>query len=72
MTLARVPLGIVAGRVTWTAFRIRSFVLPEPIVPLALVGAAIVAVAVVAIIVGEGPARAAASSRPALTLRPLT
>ena len=45
--------------------------LPEPIVPLALVGAAIVAVAVVAIIVGEGPARAAASSRPALTLRPL-
>lgn len=68
--LLGVPLGIMAGRTSWTAFADQIGVLPEPIVPVVLVGATIVAIAIVAIMVGERPARAAARSRPA-ALRPL-
>jgi len=69
--LLGVPLGIVAGRTSWTAFADQIGVLPEPVVPLALVGATIGAMAIVAVVVGERPARVAARSRPAGALRPL-
>jgi hypothetical protein len=70
--LLGVPLGIVAGRTSWTAFADQIGVLPEPVVPFLLVGATIAAIAVAAITVGERPARAASRSRPAAALRSLT
>jgi hypothetical protein len=67
--LAGVPLGVVAGRWAWWIFADRSGVAVEPIVPgpeLVLVAVAVLAAANVVAIV---PARLAASTRPARSLR---
>jgi len=69
--LAGVPLGIVAGRLSWAAFADQIGVSPTPVVPLLLVAAAAVAIALVAVAVGEHPARAAARTHPGAALRPL-
>lgn len=65
------PLGIVAGRLSWTAFADQIGVLPEPVVPATLVSATTLAIALLALVVGERPARTAARNPPSVALRPL-
>jgi predicted lysophospholipase L1 biosynthesis ABC-type transport system permease subunit len=65
------PLGVVAGRLLWTAFAWQVGVVRTPEVPIPLLAVVAAGVAVVALAAGELPARAAARTRPAAALRPL-
>jgi ABC-type lipoprotein release transport system permease subunit len=63
------PVGVVAGRWTWTYVASQLGVLPRPTVPLGLVLLFIPAALLVANLVAAGPALAAARVRPASVLR---
>jgi hypothetical protein len=60
------PLGIVTGRLAWTAFADQLGAAGGPQVPLGLLGLSVIGLIVLANLVGELPARAAGSSRAAL------
>lgn len=60
------PLGIVAGRLAWTAFADQLGASGGPRVPLGLLGLTAIGLVVLANVVGEWPARSAGSSRAAL------
>jgi ABC-type antimicrobial peptide transport system permease subunit len=64
-----VPLGIAAGRVAWRSFASRLGVLTSPHTPLAWIALTVVGAALVAVVAGAFPARSAARTRPAVTLR---
>jgi len=66
-----VPLGIAAGRLAWQAFADQIGVAPAAVVPLALVATVAGVIVLVALAATEWPARLAARTRPAVTLRPL-
>jgi putative ABC transport system permease protein len=60
------PLGVVAGRIAWTAFADQLGAAGGPRVPLVLLGVAAIALIVLANLVGEWPARSAGSARAAV------
>jgi hypothetical protein len=64
-----IPVGIIAGRWSWTLFASRIGVVAEPIVPALSVGSVIPSAVLVAIVVSMVPGQIAARSRPALALR---
>ena len=63
------PLGIAIGRVSWRAFASGLGVVTDPSTPIAWVAATGMGAAVVAVLAALGPARIAARTRPAVTLR---
>lgn len=67
--LAGLPLGIAVGRFGWNLFATDLGVVAEPVTPLALVLLIVPAVLLVANVVAVLPARLAALTRPAATLR---
>jgi putative ABC transport system permease protein len=67
--LVGLPLGVAAGRWSWTAFADNLGVLPDPVVPLLSILVAVPATLVVANLVAAGPAFAAGRMRPATVLR---
>jgi hypothetical protein len=64
-----VPLGIAVGRVAWRAFASRLGVLTSPHTPLAWLAVTVAGAVLVALVASAGPARHAARTRPAVTLR---
>lgn len=64
-----VPLGVMAGRLTWDAIASYVIVVNRPVAPLALLGAIVGVLVVVALAVTYIPARRARHIRPATTLR---
>lgn len=67
--LVGLPLGIAAGRWSWTVFAHLLGIVPEPVVPIAWTMLAVPAAVLGANLVAAIPARVAARSRPALALR---
>jgi hypothetical protein len=63
------PLGIATGRVAWREFASRLGVLTRPHTPVVWVVATVVGAGVLALLAGALPARSAAKTRPAVTLR---
>jgi len=66
--LVGIPLGVAAGRRSWSAFADDLGTVPEPVVPL-LVSLTVPLAVLVANAVAALPARAAARTRPAMILR---
>jgi putative ABC transport system permease protein len=64
-----IPLGIVVGRVTWSAIVDNLGVLSSPVVPLAAIAGVVVLVLALANLAALGPAWAAARTRAATALR---
>jgi ABC-type antimicrobial peptide transport system permease subunit len=62
------PLGVAAGRVTWTLFAAQTGVIPEPVVPGLLLLAVAGAVLLVSNVVAAVPGLAAAGAEPAVVL----
>jgi ABC-type lipoprotein release transport system permease subunit len=62
------PLGIAAGRITWTVFAAETGVIPQPVVPGLLLVAVALAVLVVSNLVAAIPGLAAARTEPAVVL----
>ena len=63
-----IPIGIMAGRLAWSAFAYRLGVVPEPVIsPLSLI--VIPVVLVVSLIVAVGPGLVARRTRPAAILK---
>jgi len=67
--LVGVPIGVAAGRWTWTTFADRVGVVPQARIPLLAVLIVIPAALVLANLVGVLPARSAARTQPAMVLR---
>jgi predicted lysophospholipase L1 biosynthesis ABC-type transport system permease subunit len=63
------PIGVVVGRLAWTAFADQLGVAGDPRVPVALLAAAAGALLLVANLVGEWPARTAGRRRWGVALR---
>lgn len=66
--LVGVPVGVIAGRATWSAFAINIGVVPLPVVDIAAVCAIAASVLVVGALAAVGPAIVARHSRPAVML----
>jgi ABC-type antimicrobial peptide transport system permease subunit len=64
-----VPLGVVAGRTTWTLFASRLGVLPASVIPVWTIGGLAIGVLVAANLLAVGPALAAMGSKPGRVLR---
>lgn len=64
-----VPLGILAGRLSWAVFAASAGVSPAASVPVPLVLATIPVTVALAVLIAAWPGRAAARVRPAVTLR---
>jgi FtsX-like permease family len=64
-----VPLGLVAGRLTWRAFAGLLGVVPDPSSPLVWLGLTVAGGVVLALAAAAIPARLAAATRPAAGLR---
>jgi ABC-type lipoprotein release transport system permease subunit len=64
-----VPLGIAVGRVAWRSFATRLGVLTSPHTPIGWVVLTALGAVVLAVLAGALPARSAARTRPAVTLR---
>ncbi|HEY3239355.1 MAG TPA: ABC transporter permease, partial [Acidimicrobiia bacterium] len=63
------PVGIVLGRLAWTALADRLGTTAGPVVPVTALAALVAGTLLVALAVAETPARHAARVRPALVLR---
>jgi ABC-type lipoprotein release transport system permease subunit len=64
-----VPLGLLGGRVAWTAFANRLGVTPRPTIPLLAVTSLVPGLLVLAGVIAAVPGRLAARTRPATSLR---
>jgi len=64
-----VPLGLAAGRWSWTSFANQLGVPPSPRIPAVVVGGVVLLCLVLANVVAAIPARAAARTQPAVVLR---
>ncbi len=74
-----VPLGVIAGRTTWTLFASHLGAVPVPVVPIGLLGVLVVGVLVVGVLVvgvlvvanllAIGPALVATRAKPGWLLR---
>ena len=67
--LVGIPLGIAAGRWSWTTFTNQLGYVPEPSVGLAPVLLTIPAALLIGNVIAALPARAAARTKPAVVLR---
>jgi hypothetical protein len=67
--LAGVPLGILGGRWTWTAFANSIGVVPAPVVPVTALALGAVALIAAGVLLALWPAAIAARTLPAATLR---
>jgi hypothetical protein len=63
------PLGVVAGRLSWAVFAGSAGVAGDASVPAALVLLAVPATLLAAVLIAAGPGRAAARIRPAAIFR---
>jgi hypothetical protein len=63
------PLGIAIGRVSWHAFASGLGVVTDPTIPIAWIVATGIGTTVVAALAAAGPARIAARTEPAVSLR---
>jgi hypothetical protein len=64
-----VPLGLVAGRLTWRGFAGLLGVVPDPVSPVLWLGITVAGGVVLALVAAAIPARLAAATRPAVGLR---
>jgi hypothetical protein len=63
------PLGVVAGRLAWTAFATRLGTLPDPVTPFLFLAATLPVAIIVANLIAAAPAAIAGRMRPAPLLR---
>ncbi len=66
---AAIPLGILAGRITWRLFARQLGVIPDVSTPVALLALVVPATILLANLISIGPAVKAMRTRPALVLR---